>query len=230
MSISTEILNFAIDKQRFSRKALLDNFDNVPKKSLEQQLYRLLKNKRLERVEQGVYRLPVSVFAVSDELKQIFQLLKNKFPFADFCIWSSDVLMPFMHHIPNLNYIYIDVENDVAESAFNFLKGNQSKAVFFRPTNEEYYRYIVGKQVIIVRNLVSESPLQIIENVKVPRLEKVLVDIAGDVEFDFLQGAEITYFYRNVLERNEINKRKLLRYASRRGRRTEVEQLYDNAL
>jgi predicted transcriptional regulator of viral defense system len=230
MSVSTEILKFATGKQQFSCKELFENFGNLSEKTLSQTLYRLLKNNHLERVEQGVYCLPISIFAVSDELKQIFQLLKVRFPFADFCVWSSDVLMPFMHHVPNLNYIYVDVENNVAESAFNFLKGSQTKSVFFRPTKDEYYRYIVGTNAIIVRNLISESPLQTIDNVKVPTLEKLLVDIVGDVEFDFLQGVEITYFYRNVLERNEINKKKLWRYASRRGRRTEVEQLYNNAL
>ena len=230
MNISNEIIRFATSKQSFSRRELVENFSNLSEKSLSQQLYRLLKSNRLERLTQGVYRLTVSLFAVSDEIKQLNEILKKQFPFADFCLWSSNVLMPFMHHIPNLNFIYINVENDVAESVFNFLKDNQTKSIFFRPSKEEYERYITGTNAIIVRGLVSESPLQTVENLLVPTLEKVLVDIAGDVEFDFMQGAEITYFYRNVLERHEINKRKLLRYASRRGRREEVEQLYNNAI
>lgn len=230
MNISNEILGFATNKQSFSRKELFEHFCNLSGKSLSQQLYRLQKTNRLERVRQGVYRLPVSLFVVSDEIKQLNEMLKNQFPFADFCLWSSDVLLPFMHHIPNLNFIYIDVENDVAESAFNFLKINQTKLIFFRPNKEEFNRYIAGTEAIIIRQLISESPLQTVGNVLVPTLEKVLVDIAGDVEFDFMQGAEITYFYKNVLERNKINKRKLLRYATRRGRKEEVEQLYNNAL
>jgi len=230
MNISNEILNFAANKQSFSRQELIENFSNLSEKSLLRQLYRLLKSNRLERVKQGFYRLPISLFAVSEEIKQLNEILKNQFPFADFCLWSSDVLMPFMHHVPNLNFIYIDVENDVAESAFNFLKSNQTESIFFRPNKEEFYRYITGTKAVIVRQLVSESPLQTIENIQTPTLEKVLVDIAGDVEFDFMQGAEITYFYRNILERHEINKRKLLRYASRRGRKEEVEQLYNNAI
>jgi len=230
MNISNEIIRFAINRQSFSRRELMGNFSNLSKKSLSQQLYRLLKTNRLERVKQGIYRLPLSMFAVSEEIKQLNKILKNQFPFANFCLWSSDVLMPFMHHIPNLNFIYVDVENDVAESVFNFLKSNQTKSIFFRPSKEEYERYIVGTEAIIIRGLVSESPLQTVGNVQTPTLEKVLVDIAGDVEFNFLQGVEITYFYQSVMERNEINKRKLLRYASRRGRREEVEQLYNNAL
>lgn len=230
MNISNEILQFATDKQSFSRKELFENFSNLSEKSLTQQLYRLLKTNRLERIKQGVYRLPISLFAVSEEIKQLNEMLKSQFPFADFCLWNSNVLMPFMHHVPNLNFIYIDVENDVAESVFNFLKSNRIKSLFFHPSKEEFNRYITGTEAIIIRQLISESPLQTVENILVPTLEKVLVDIAGDVEFDFMQGAEITYFYKNVLEHHKINKRKLLRYASRRGRREKVEQLYNNAL
>ena len=230
MENSKEILNYATNRPSFSRRELFENLRGLSEKSLSQQIYRLLKTNRLERMKQGVYRLPVSLFAVSEEIKQLNKILKSQFPFADFCLWSSDVLMPFMHHIPNLNFVYVDVENDVAESFFNFLKSNQPNSIFFRPSKEEYARYIVGKKAIIVRGLVSEAPLQTVENVQTPTFEKVLVDIAGDVEFDFMQGAEITYFYRNVMERQDINKRKLMRYASRRGRREEVEQLYNDAL
>ena len=230
MNISAEIIGFATNRQTFSRKELFESFGNLSEKSLSQQIYRLLKTNRLERIKQGIYRLPVSLFSVLEEIKQLNEILKKQLPFANFCLWSSNVLIPFMHHIPNLNFIYLDVENDVAESAFNFLKSNQTKPIFFRPNKEEYNRYITGTEAIIVRGLISESPLQTVKNVQTPTLEKVLVDIAGDIEFDFLQGAEITYFYRNVLERHEINKRKLLRYASRRGRREKVEQLYNNAL
>jgi predicted transcriptional regulator of viral defense system len=228
MNINNEILKFAITCPSFSRKELIEHFSNLSEKSVSQQLYRLMKINRLERINYGVYRLPVSLFTASEEIKQLNKILKSQFPFANYCLWSSNVLMPFMHHIPNLNYIFVDVENEVAESAFNFLKSNQTKSIFFRPSNDEYNRYIVGTDSIIVRGLISESPLQTVENVPVPTLEKILVDIAGDVEFDFLGGAEITYFYRNVLEKHTINKRKLLRYASRRGRREKVEQLYTN--
>ena len=230
MNISKEIIGFAINRQSFSRKELREHFRDLSEKSLSQQLYRLLKTNRLEREKQGVYRLPVSLFTVSDEIKQLNELLKNQFPFADFCIWSSNVLVPFMHHIPKLNFIYVDVENDVAESAFNFLKSNQTKPIFFRPNKEEFNRYIAGTDAIIVRGLISESPLQTTGNLFIPTLEKILVDITGDVEFDFMQGAEITYFYKNVMNKNEIKKRKLLRYASRRSRREEVERLYNNSL
>ena len=132
--------------------------------------------------------------------------------------------------VPSLNYTYIDVERDVTESVFDFLNNNSSVRVFLCPDQDDFSRYINGTESIIVRTLISEAPLQVLEGFNTPSIEKILVDVAGDVEFDFLQGAEITYFYSNVIERHNINKSKLMRYATRRGRRQEVEQLYNNAL
>ncbi|HOE39107.1 MAG TPA: hypothetical protein PLG05_07260 [Bacteroidales bacterium] len=158
-------------------------------------------------------------------MEEINSKLKDQFPFVDFCLWSSDFIMPFMHHIPELNYIYIDVEREATEAVFHFLKNELQKPVFFRPSKEEYQRYIVGNQAIIIRALISESPLLSLNNMKVPTIEKILVDIVGDIEFDFLQGTEILYFYQNVLDSKKINKRKLFRYATRRGRLNKVKKL-----
>jgi predicted transcriptional regulator of viral defense system len=230
MNISAEILKFATNKQEFSRKELLENMQGLAEKQINNQLYRLLAKNRLERIKYGVFRIPKSIFTPTDEIIKLNNLIKLQFTYANFCIWCSDVVMPFMRHIPNLNFIFVDVENDVAESVFNFLNNQTAVTVYFRPSKEDIERYLTGTKAIIVRNLVSESPLQTIGNIQTSTFEKVLVDICGDIEFDFMQGAEIHYFYRNVLERQIINKRKLLRYASRRGRRKEVEQLYADNL
>ena len=93
------------------------------------------------------------------------------------------------------------------------------------PDQTDFDRYINGSDAIIIRPLISESPLQLVEGINTPTIEKVLVDIVGDVEFSFLQGSEINYVYTTIFERHNVNKNKLLRYATRRGRKEEVEKL-----
>jgi len=239
MATNTDILHFAAINKQFTRKELIvylkEQKQAVSPNVVSIQLNRLVKGNELVRVERGVYGLPSAsqknfIAFVSDELKQLSQKIKVQFPFVNHCVWSSKAIVPFMHHIPNLNYTYVDADRDVAESVFDFLNDNSSKRVFLCPNQDEFNRYVVGTNAIIVRTLVSEAPLQVIEGVNTPTIEKILVDAAGDVEFDFLQGTEITYFYRNIIERHNINKSKLLRYATRRGRRTEVEQLLNKSL
>ncbi|MCE5178959.1 MAG: type IV toxin-antitoxin system AbiEi family antitoxin domain-containing protein [Porphyromonadaceae bacterium] len=236
MVTTNDILNFAFTHKIFTRKELIANLkseDQIGSPGIfSEQLNRLLKSGQLVRVERGVYKLPDNArkdFSVvcSDEIKQINQQIKIQFPFIDFCLWSTSTLMPYMHHIPNLNLLFIDVEREVAESVFNLLNADSLLRVFLMPDQTNFDRYISGSDAIIIRPLISESPLQLVEGINTPTIEKVLVDILGDVEFSFLRGSEINYVYSTVFEMHNINKNKLLRYAARRGRKEEVEQLID---
>ena len=121
---------------------------------------------------------------------------------------------------------FVDVEREVAESesVFNLLNSGNTKRVYLMP-QKDFERYIRGNQAIIIRPLISESPLQVIEGINTLAIEKILVDIVDDVEFSFLQGSELHYVYTTIFERHNINKSKLLRYATWRGRKQEAEQL-----
>jgi hypothetical protein len=135
-----------------------------------------------------------------------------------------------MHHIPNLRQIFVEVERDAVNAIFDLLNENNEKSVFLSPDRDDYNRYIIGKEAIIVRSLVSETPTQAVENIIMPSIEKILVDVVGDVDFEFMQGAELHRFYQNVLGKCAVNQKKLLRYASRRNRRKAVEQLVNETL
>jgi predicted transcriptional regulator of viral defense system len=202
--------------------------------SVAQQLNRLVQKGVLIRVERGVYQLQntkiLFVPQITAELRKLNTKLKERFPFADFCLWHNNEITPFMHHIPNLQQIFVETEHDAVNSVFDFLNEDSEKRVFLCPNSDDYSRYIVGKEAIIVRNLVSEAPVQTVENIQIPTIEKILVDAIGDVDFEFMQGAELHRFYQNVLERCAVNKKKILRYASRRNRKKEVEQLLNEIL
>jgi hypothetical protein len=234
MVTTNDILNFAFTHKVFTRKELITNLksENQIGSSgiFSEQLNRLLKSGQIIRIERGVYKLPDDAkkdFSVvcSEEMKKINQQINTQFPFVDYCLWSASTLMPYMHHIPNLNLLLVDVEREVAESVFNLLNTDINKRVFLMPSLTDFERYISTNDAIIIRSLTSESPVQLVDGMNTPTIEKILVDIVGDVEFSFLQGSEINYVYTTIFEKYSINKNKLLRYATRRGRKDEVEQL-----
>jgi predicted transcriptional regulator of viral defense system len=234
MATISDILNFASTRKVFTRKELLANLKSrnpvSSPSSLSEQLNRLLKSGQINRLERGVYSLPDKIkkdffIIYSDEIRSIDLQIKKQFPFADYCIWDSSAIMSHMLHIPNIKFIYVDVEREVAESVFNLLNSGNTTRVYLMPTLKDFERYIIGNEAIIIRPLISESPLQVFEGINSPAIEKILVDIVDDVEFSFLQGSELHYVYSTIFERHNINKNKLLRYATRRGRKEEVEQL-----
>jgi hypothetical protein len=83
----------------------------------------------------------------------------------------------------------------------------------------------LSQPAIFVKPLITESPVQECNGVLVPTLEKLLVDLQQDDDFFYLQEAEGVNIFRNALSLYTINESRLLRYASRRGLRKEIETI-----
>ena len=219
----------------FSRKDLMLDITRqqlgIKASAISLQINRMIASSTLYRTGRGEYviakvGLPEFVYRPSQLEQDVFMRLKKKFPFADFCIWSPKVLIPFMVNVPNVNYVFVDVEKDVMESAFNALQGMElGRNILLTPSPIECSRYLTGTDAIVVRHLIGQSPLTVVSGCTVPRLEKILVDVLGDNELSLASGYETYNIFEFALERNHINKSKLLRYASRRNRKDKVEQI-----
>lgn len=233
MVTTQDILNLARLNKVFTRKDLILNLKKNRENSegvLSEQLNRLLKSGQLRRTGRGVYAYTEEknshfTMTCTAEIISLNLSIKTHFPFANYCIWSSAILSSYMRHIPNVTMLFVDVERDTAESLFNFFSSDSSLRVFLMPTQTEIERYVNKENSIIIRHLISESPLQTVQSIPTPSIEKILVDIVGDVEFSYLQGIEIHNVYAAVFEKHSVNKRKLLRYAARRGRKAKIQQI-----
>ena len=82
----------------------------------------------------------------------------------------------------------------------------------------------LDKKSFIVKPLVSESPIQEVNGINVPRIEKLLVDIQCDRDFFYLQGQESLYMMQNAVANYNVNIGMLLRYASRRNIKPQIEK------
>lgn len=236
MTASEAILNYAVRQGGvFRRKDLL--LENVRQKTgikdsaMTLQINRMIASGVLRRAGRGEYemaknRLPEYVYQPSDEEKSVFMKLKQHFPLLDMCIWSPNVLASFMMHVPDIGYTFVDVEKDGLETVFHVLQDMElGRNILLSPSPTDCERYLTGSDAIVVRQLIGESPLTLVDGCTVPRLEKILVDVIGDNELFFASGSETYNIYEFAFERNHINKSKLLRYASRRNRKEKVVQI-----
>lgn len=162
----------------------------------------------------------------NEDIKRYFQLLKDEFPYTNMCVWDPRIIVPFMQHIPNIQLLIAEVERVAMEPAFNLLQTQVPHLrVIFNPSSDDYAHYVSGYPSIVVKPLISQAPLFDWGGILMPSLEKIMVDITGDVEFTFAQGAELNTIYGNIMSTYEVNHKTLFRYADRRGRRGEVERL-----
>ena len=179
------------------------------------QINRMIASGILRRIGRGEYELsqnglPEYVYQPSEEEKSIFTKLKQQFPLLDVCIWSPRVLASFMLHVPDIGYTFVDVEKDGMETVFHALQDMElGRNILLNPSLTDCERYLTGSDAIVVRQLIGESPLTVVDGCIVPRIEKILVDVIGDNELFFASGSETYNIYEFAFERNRINKSKL---------------------
>lgn len=76
---------------------------------------------------------------------------------------------------------------------------------------------------ILVKPMITESPVIYNEGVSVPELEKLLVDRDSDKEYASLDDAFIQKEFQRAFELYPVNTSRLLRYAGRKGKKEEIQ-------
>lgn len=199
----------------------------VTRTALHWYLNKLTRENRLARVARGIYSISQKkpfLPGISPRMRKISDMLKAELPFSDFCLYEGSELQAYQHNIAPNGILYVETQRDSCESAFNILK-REGISAFIRPTEDTIYHYAdLSEDFVFIKNLTSESPVQTIDGIIVPKLEKILVDIRIDKDFYYLHGTEAFYFLRNAVEQNSVNRSTLLRYARRRNIEAQVKK------
>lgn len=209
-------------------------FYSVSESALSKELVRkrtelLIKKGILKKTGKGLYS-----FGSQNNYQPVFEpsliklnkKLKARFPYAKYCLWDTRQLNEFMLHQPGRFYLMVETEVDVSEFAFNFLN-EFNKNVFQSVDKSMIEKYAsLNFHSIVVKDLISEAPVNFINEIPTAPLEKILVDIFCDKDlFITFQGSELDMIFQTAFEKYTINKSKLHRYAKRRGKNKIVEYL-----
>lgn len=198
---------------------------NIPDATVNWRIHDLVNNGKLRRVGRGLFELGAEIVytpKLPSRAIKISKSLKKNFPFINFCVWSSDLVNEFAQHISSYPFLLVDVEKDVAESVYYQLN-EEFVGVFLRPAETILNDVLPNFRLpLIIRHLVSESPLNKVNGLTSVSLEKLLVDVFCDPEFRFLEGSELRAVYSNAFYKYTVNENKLLRYAARKGRKPDL--------
>ena len=226
MQVSENIISYAtIHRGPFQKKELaqyLRSSCGINESSLAPLLARLVSSGSLVKTGWGQYALSQEgkykwILLPGAETADLARSLKQRYPLADFCVWDASSVVPYMLHVPNIKMTIVDVERFLLQTFFDTIREMfPDKAVLLNPTKDDYYKYGAGRECIAPPPPFSESPLDSVGGIVVPTSEKVLVDIAVNPEFDYLQGSEVFTIYEKVLRDCRISMPKLQRYARRR--------------
>lgn len=98
--------------------------------------------------------------------------------------------------------------------------------VYKRPGNDMMYDYVdLHEPCVIVKPFVTEAPVNKVNGIQTPTLEKLLVDIQKDEDLDYMRGVESLYMFRTAIDEYVLNTPRMLRYARRRGAFEDIDSL-----
>lgn len=228
-SIRGGILNYANTNGSFGISELhshLNRDGEVSRSTLRRQLSELVKEGKLDRIGHGVYtkkKKPEFRPELSKQAKEVYTLVNQAYPLLDICIYEGGSLSQFQQHLSPNQIIYVEVERDGVDAVFNLLTEQSNLQTYIRPDEEMIYNYIdMSEQSIFVKPLITEAPLQVIDDIPSPTLEKLLVDIQRDSDYYYFRGHELLHIVDNAFTLYTVNITKLLRYASRQGAKQET--------
>ena len=195
VGVSDKILNYAASLQQFSVDDIpADVISDVERNTLSWHLSNLCKKGKLRRVGRGIYTIQTAntfLVKTNAKVRSLYRSLLRQYPFADFCVYSANVITPLLHDMMPNNTIYVETNRDTIMSVFEMLLPKYKGRLFLAPTKEIATTYIeFSRENIIVKPLVTEAPLTLDGKVPVPTLEKLLVDTRVDADYSYLQGYE----------------------------------------
>lgn len=197
--------------------------------TLKWKIYYLKERGLIHPVAKGVYTLakqpPPYLQDISIEASDLYKRIQKELPYTKLSITHTAWFNEFMVHQVFRTYLIIEVEKDATTTVFNKLS-DWGKKAFLNPGQEVFEYYISNTEdPIIIKPLISESPLIEFDNIKVATLEKLLVDCLSDKLIYGAQHQEISGIFESVMKKYSLNISKLKRYAGRRNKMEEINEL-----
>lgn len=242
LAINTYKLNIENFKERFRGVVSItlddvvlfyEKFEkDVKRTTVKWRVHALVEKGIIQRIGRGKYRLGEQREFVPDISmgdKRLYSMLKKEFPYLDISIWNTQWVAQWMLHIPAAFETIIEVEKGSEENVFYFVS-DLRKNVFINPQRDTLDRYAkTDEPIIIIKNLVTDSPLQKVGNVQAPTIEKIIVDLIVDEElYSAYQGRDLESILENSLGQYTINLDRLKRYAARRKKGKAVERVLND--
>ena len=220
------------DKDSFSRKDLLNFYrqfePNLKETTFRWRIYHLKEKKIISSLSKVFFSLryrPTFTPEINETDRRIYSKIEKQFPQLKQCIWSTRIINELMLHLPGKFITVIEVEKDALEPVFHYLQNINVKNVYLQPDEKEIERYLYETEgAIVIKSLISKAPIQKVNNVMAPTIEKILVDLYCDRKlFNVFQGSELVHIINNAYDRYPIDFTKFFNYAKRRkGKKTEL--------
>lgn len=222
--VSSEYIQNLSFKSSFSRqdifRAFRDSGCSVGEEALKKRMQKLLNNGEIVRIGRNAYCIPAEGvtrydYDYSAFSCEIAKLVREKYPYLDFTIFELVQLNEFVNHQLAHNVIFVSVENDAIDFAFDTLKEAYPGRVLISPTVEVFHQYWTDNMIVIIK-MVTETPMGQRQRWHT-RIEKLLVDLVSEPLLqETVSVSEYPAIFEDAFAHYAIDENCLFRYAKRR--------------
>lgn len=209
-------------------EVLVNAFPDLSASTISWRINQLKNEKLIFQTGRGLYSFefkPEYVPELSLKTKRLYNRVKPLCS-SGLSIWDTSLLNTIADTSINRHWIFISTAKEDLESLFNQML-DFSKQIFLQPDKEVISRYMMPQnEAIIITPLISETPLDKVGEYISPSIEGILVNAWLKNEH-YLQplGFNIQELFEKAFEKYNVNQSKLLRYAARRDKRKEINEL-----
>jgi len=196
--------------------------------TLKWRIFNLMKDNIISSVGRGVYvfsQKPAYKPEYDKHIEKMNKIFLSRYREINYCIWHSGWLYSFMQHQPFSSFYIFEAEKEVCKEVFYLFQENKLNA-FYHPNEQLIDDYVSNSSnAIIIKPLISRSPVYKSKKIKLASIEKILVDIYCDRSiYPVFNHAEIVNIFENAYNHYNINIAKLVNYARRRKKEQEIKE------
>jgi hypothetical protein len=231
--VDIEIKNHFIKQDFFNREELYKFYlkyePDLNERTFGWRVFDLKKKNIIISIKRGVYKISDKEYfnpPIDSKTKKLSNYINKNFFDPDYIIWTSSWLNDLSLHISFKNFHIIEVPYNLKDIVFEKLKESGIVKPFLLPDESMIQKYVLDEEdSAVIKTLITRSPVKRIKKIKIPTLEKLLVDLYSDTKtFYMYQGYELKEIFRNAIQRYVINWSKLINYSKRRGQGNEIKK------
>lgn len=231
--ITKELVRHFQARDYFSREELYNFYKQYEPELNEHtfgwRVHNLKKKNIIKPLHKSIYTISsrhLFIPEINKMIQKISHSIKSNFTGVTYNLWETRWLMEFTRHQAAVHMIILEADKYIIESIFYLLKDKGFKSVFLKPDRNLMEKYISEEyESILVKPMISRSPIQKINKIPVATLEKILVDLFCDTAIFYpYKGVEMVNIYSHAFENYAINFSKLFNYAQRRRREAQIRK------
>lgn len=202
---------------------------DIKESSIRWRINQLKTEEVIFQIGRGLYSLankPDYKPVLSLKTKRLYNRTVSDTQSHNVAIWETTMLNALSSFAGQKNLVFLLIDKSKMDGLFNEML-DYSKVVFLNPSEEVISRYVlIHDYAVIILPAISEAPVDQYDNISMSSLEMLLVDCFV-LNNNYIKqiGYDINDVYSTAFKNYKVNTSKLLRYASRRDKRNEIESV-----